>query len=460
MSIKLKVMLLSVIFIMGYANLSYELIVLRQLVNFLGSNTLITSIIMAFIMLFLSVGYYLGSVVRFKKCKIRQSIANSIWGLAVWYLISSSYLVIMLFFYGFNQIVKSPLVLTFFFSVLFLIIPAIVSGYVTAAISRILHHNHSDYTGKFMAVDTLGSVVGSLLTTLILMSYLGVSQTIFVLVVSTSLCVCLLTHKRKMYGALIGMVLVGSCSLGLNAMHLEAFEGILIKDDARSRLEILSDNDNQVRLLKINGQNASQVSDNPDSMFTYVRYIEDSIIRRLSSDKAHDILILGAGGFTIGLNDTKNQYIYLDVEPRLKEISEKYFLKKSLSDNKKFVVQDAYLYMLTDREKYDVIILDVYSSRYDIPVNFVSYDFFKMVKDHLKPNGIMVANIITASDFSNDFSKRIDNTLKLVFSQYVTRQVMHPNLDGLDNIVYTYYNYPEDKTVYTIDKSSAVFGQF
>ena len=36
MSVKLKVMLLSVIFVMGYANLSYELIVLRQLVNFFG----------------------------------------------------------------------------------------------------------------------------------------------------------------------------------------------------------------------------------------------------------------------------------------------------------------------------------------------------------------------------------------------------------------------------------------
>ena len=56
MSVQLKVMLLSVIFIMGYANLSYELIVLRQLINFIGSNTLITSIIMASIMFFLSVG--------------------------------------------------------------------------------------------------------------------------------------------------------------------------------------------------------------------------------------------------------------------------------------------------------------------------------------------------------------------------------------------------------------------
>ena len=460
MSVKLKVMLLSVIFVMGYANLSYELIVLRQLVNFLGSNTLITSIIMAFIMLFLSVGYYLGSVVRFKECKIRQSIVNSIWVLAVWYLISSSYLVIMLFFYGFNQIIKSPLALTFFFSVLFLIIPAIVSGYVTAAISRILHHNHSDYTGKFMAVDTLGSVLGSLLTTLILMSYLGVSQTIFVLIVSTSFCVCLLTYKRKIYRALIGVFLVSICSLGLNVMHSVAFDGILIKDDARSRLEILSDNDNQVRLLKINGQHASQVSDNPDLMFEYFRYIEDSIIKQLPLDKVNDILILGAGGFTIGLNDAKNRYIYLDVEPRLKEISEKHFLKKPLSDNKKFVVQDAYLYMLTDQKKYDVIILDVYSSRYDIPANFVSYDFFKMVKEHLKPNGIMAANIITVHDFSNDFSKRVDNTMRRVFSQYLTRQSIYPNFSGLNNIVYTYYHYPVDETIYTIDKSSAVYGQF
>ncbi|MBR5130501.1 MAG: fused MFS/spermidine synthase [Alphaproteobacteria bacterium] len=460
MSIKLKIMLLSVIFTMGYTNLSYELIVLRQLVNFLGSNTLITSIIMAFIMLFLSVGYYLGSVVRFKECKIRRSIVNSIWGLAVWYMLSSSYLIIMLFFYGFNQIIKSPLGLTFFFSVLFLIIPAIVSGYVTAVISRILHHNHSDYTGKFMAVDTLGSVFGSLLTTLVLMSYLGVSQTIFVLIISTSLCVCLLMHKREIYRTLVGVFLIGMCSIGLNAMHSMAFDGVLIKDDARSRLEILSDNDNQTRLLRINGQNASQVSDNPDLMFSYIRYIEDSVIRRLPSDKVHDILILGAGGFTIGLNDGKNNYVYLDVEPRLKEISEKHFLKKPLLDNKKFVVQDAYLYMLTEQKKYDVIILDIYSSRYDIPVNFVSYDFFKMVKEHLKPNGIMAANIITASDFSNDFSKCVDNTIRRVFSQYLTRQSIYPNLSGLHNIVYTYYHYPEDETIYTIDKSSAVYGQF
>lgn len=460
MSTKLKIMLLSVIFVMGYANLAYELIVLRQLVNFIGSNTLITSIIMAFIMLFLSVGYYLGSVVRFKKHRIRQSMAKGIWFLAFWYALSSSYIVITLFFWGLNGVISSPLVATFLFSVLFLIIPAIISGYITTVISRILHHNHSDYTGRFMAIDTLGSVLGSLLTTLILMSYFGVSHTIFILVLSVALCICFVTHKRKMSSTFVWLFVVCMLSLGLNQFHKMVFEDILIKDDARSRLEILSVDDNDSKVLKINGQEASKISSNPDLMFGYVRYIENGVIKKLPLDKVHDILILGAGGFTIGLNDTQNRYTYLDVEPKLKEISERYFLKQKLSDNKKFIVQDAYLHMLTDKNKYDVIILDVYSSRYDIPVNFVSYDFFKMVKEHLKQNGIVVANIITSSDFSNTFSKRIDNTLRSVFTQYLTRQsINHFETHMLDNIIYIYYHYPEDKTIYTIDKNSAVLGQ-
>ena len=461
MSTKLKIMLLSVIFIMGYANLSYELIVLRQLVNFIGSNTLITSIIMASIMFFLSLGYYWGSIVRFKNRKIRHDILKSVWLLAIWYMLSSSYVVITLFFYGLTHITHSPLIATFLFSILFLIIPSVVSGYITTVIGRILHHNHADYTGRFMAVDTVGSVLGSLLTTLIFMSYFGVSQTILILVLSVALCVCLLVHKRFFIHTLIGLFLIGLCGLGLNKFHDMVFEGVLIKDDARSRIEIFPDDENRSQLLKMNGQNASKISDDPNLMFSYVQHIENTVIKKLPSDKRHDILILGAGGFTIGLDDNANLYTYLDVEPRLKQISETHFLKRKLGDNKRFVVQDAYLYMLTDKRKYDVIILDVYSSHCDIPVNFVSYDFFKMVKEHLKLDGIMVANIITAADFSNAFSKRIDNTLRVVFSRYLTRQVMQPIArSGLTNVVYTYYHYPEDTTIYTIDKSSAVFGQF
>ena len=58
MTTKLKICLLASVLILGYTSLSFELIVLRQLVSFVGANTLVTSIVMAFVLLFLSLGCF------------------------------------------------------------------------------------------------------------------------------------------------------------------------------------------------------------------------------------------------------------------------------------------------------------------------------------------------------------------------------------------------------------------
>ena len=53
MTAGLKYTLLAVVFLLGYTSMSFELLVLRQLINFVGSNTLITSVVITFILLFL-----------------------------------------------------------------------------------------------------------------------------------------------------------------------------------------------------------------------------------------------------------------------------------------------------------------------------------------------------------------------------------------------------------------------
>lgn len=53
MNKKIKIMMLSAIFIGGFASLATELIALRQLSTFVGSTTAITSIIIGVIMLFM-----------------------------------------------------------------------------------------------------------------------------------------------------------------------------------------------------------------------------------------------------------------------------------------------------------------------------------------------------------------------------------------------------------------------
>ena len=119
--------------------------------------------------------------------------------------------------------------------------------------------------------------------------------------------------------------------------------------------------------------------------------------------------------------------------------------------------------MLQNQKKYDIIFSDVYSSRRSIPLNFVTKDFFELLKKSLNPNGYLFMNIITASTFENDFSRRIDNTLRAVFPQYLSRQIIHDfelNSDELNNIIYIYHHLPKDDTIYTLDKNSAMYGQY
>ena len=75
----------------------------------------------------------------------------------------------------------------------------------------------------------------------------------------------------------------------------------------------------------------------------------------------------------------------------------------------------------------------------------------------------MFANIITSPTFENAFSKRVDNTFRTIFPQYLSRQIIGDfSLDSneLANIIYMYHHLPEDNTIYTLDKNSAMYGQF
>lgn len=457
---KIYIILLSIIFILGYTNLSYELIILRQLISFLGSNILITSVIISFILLFLSLGYYLGSTISFKKRNIRKINTRLLILLSFWYIISCHYDIITLFFIG-TKTYDMPIFKTFLFSSIWLIFPSIATGFVTSSIARIIHYINKNYTGRFMAIDTLGSVFGSLITTLVLMPVIGVSATVFSLALLSNIAFYLSTRKKNKIKPTLLFLFLTYCSYVLNVYYPSNYYTNLIKDDNISRLQILPVPEEEAKIMIINGSFSSKVAENRDVFFPYIKFI-NKILSNLPKNKEHKILVLGAGAFTTGIDDTQNQYTYVDIEPKLKEISETHFLNKPLDKNKNFIAQDAYFFMLQNKNKYDVIIVDLYSSRMNIPVSFVTQDFFSLIKKSLEPNGYFMANIITHPSFKNAFSRRVDNTLKSVFTHYLSRQVIGDyNLDdnALANIIYIHHNLSHDNTIYTLDKNAAIYGQ-
>ena len=466
---KLKYILLTVVFVLGYTSLSFELIILRQLINFVGSNTLITSIVITFILLFLSVGYYIGSTLKMSLYPIRNIILKFLKILAIWYIFACTYHMIKLYFLLMYWLdIRSSLAFVSIFSAVFLAFPSLALGFITSFIGRIVHRHHFDYTGRFMAVDTLGSVCGSLATTLFFMPLIGVGATIVILVLLTCATVWLLERRREMVLSTFLNLLCLALAITLNSRYIINEAHInMVKDDAISRIELIEqdfkNNKPQSLLMTINGSASSKISTDENLMFEYVKFINNTFIAPLLTTSGKDILILGAGGFTIGLNDKVNNYTFLDIDKDLQKISEELFLRQPLSDNKKFIAQDAYLFMINSQQLYDLIVVDVFSSKYSIPMNFVTTDFFEMVKKHLKPEGIMVVNTITSPAFNNSFSKRLDNTLRRVFPQYLSRQTLQPynpyEKEALVNVEYIYYNHTADSGIYTLNKNTAVYGQ-
>ena len=99
---KLKYVLFGAVFAGGFASLSLELAVMRQLSGFVGSTAVTASIIIGVLLAFMSLGYYRGSTVSIRRNRIRQVLAPDFIVIALMSVLASSYILIDLYFWAMN----------------------------------------------------------------------------------------------------------------------------------------------------------------------------------------------------------------------------------------------------------------------------------------------------------------------------------------------------------------------
>ncbi len=461
MNKKIEKFLLLVIFIAGYLSLSVQLIAIRQLGVFVGNTTITVSIIIGIFLACLTLGYYKGAMLKFNfKSYPRKIIANGFLYAAVFILLGCSHFFMELYFsIMLSMSIEFTIIQTFIYTILFFSFPPFVFGYIVSIASRYFDKYRYNYTGRIMAIDTIGSVLGSLLTTLVLMPFIGVNYTVLSLVI---VAVFTYMYVAQKFSIINVAVIIGMAWFINSSFILQSLFNI-VENNAVSTVAIVNTDKNKSQVLMINKSASSKLSNDKNLRFEYVKYIEDNFIKTLPKDKKYNILILGAGGFTMGLDDDFHKYTFVDVDKALLKIAEEKFLKQKLHNNKKFVVQDAIQFLKT-KEKYDLIIMDTYSSRVSIPFQLLTKEYFERAKSKLAKEGIMVMNIITSANFKDDFSVNIDSTLQSVFPhlQRQTLKSINPwSGENIANIIYVYYeasNTPE--TIYTNDKNHSFYDNY
>lgn len=450
--------LIFLIFLNGYVSLSLELAVLRQLSFYVGSSAVITSIIMAIFLGFMSFGYFIGESNKISDKKISKILNMNFLIIAIMSVFAASFPLINQYFtWMYIGGITSGALQTFIYSIIFLSMGPFLFGFNTTLLSRQLHKINTNCTGNIMAWDTIGSVFGSIATTLLLMPFIGVNYTVVLITILSVIGVLILRRNWWIYLICIITICI---SLFINSNTYQKSKFGIIVNNANSTISVETYGD--LKILNMNGLPMSIYNKKNGHTADYVRYLNNHFIYNMPNDRIYKILVLGAGGFTLGLKDEQNEYTFVDIERTLKDVSEQHFLNKKLSANKKFVVDDASQFLKNTNEQYDFILLDVYSNSYQVPESLITVEFMQRLKARIAHNGIIAMNMIVSPEFDDKYSRVFDNTFHQVFPHNTSRQVIDwfnpwTKQDGASNVIYLYYNIDNNGRVYTINKTPVIY---
>jgi len=471
-------LLFLVILVEGYVVLAIELLAIRTLIPFVGSGTETVSIIISFVLLPLAFGYHYGGnafKTIYAKSKLKDGKKLSIRKILLRNIILSLFILTLGLSYVFQEAffvnlsyngITNKLVQTAIYCALYLSIPVFLLAQTVPLVSNYFSRQKlSQITGKMLFFSTSGSFMGSIFSTIVLMTYVGVNYTIIFTLSLLCLLIWMLIKRKFSLESLYCLMIISvlyllNCSAAMRGFNI-------VSNNAYSTIIVSEDTKNDIKTLLSNNSISSRLSPDPGKRFEYINYINDYFINPRISDGAKplDILVVGAGGFTLGLEDKYNNYTFVDIDPDLKDVAEKYFLNSELSPNKKFVASSARAFLHNDGRKYDLVVVDVYSNLRSIPMECITREFLLDIKNILKENAIVVVNVISSPSFADKFTVRYYNTFASVFPVF-TRQIvqLHNDADLLKknnnmtdrNILYIYNNskYIYDNSIYTDNKNS------
>lgn len=402
-------MLFIILLLEGFVTISIEIITIRQLLPFFGGSVIITSIIIGIFLLFLALGYWRGGMHR--HAVLEQLSRNFTYSLC-FIGIGLSYSLIALF----HGLVVKQLHLPYLLSLcayLFMILAPIVYwlGQTLPLTTNLFNQQQrvSRISGKALFLNTLGSFLGALLTSLLLFQYFGVAWAVVV----NCLLLCLLifyigSQSRFPWFHAAGIFVVMIVIFYINIIIEHTF---FKKTTNYANYRVIEPFDFS-RILQMNESNSSLITADKKG-FPYIEWVRHMLFNELQLQNKK-ILVIGAGGFSLTAAGRQNNDVtYVDIDPQIKNIAEKAFLRESIQGT--FSGEDARSYLQHTQTKFDVILSDVYSNQATIPQSLLTLEYFQALADHLNSGGLVIINIIANPFFQDRYARIVFNTIHAVF---------------------------------------------
>ena len=438
-----------VAFLEGFTTLSVEIMSIRNSIAIVGSNSISTSIILGIILLALSYGYYRGGVFasRNKPETIKRKIYINLLIASIFYTFVSFPLENLLLGYLLSLNIGYFLPIFIGVSVLF-ILPVFLASQTIPLLSELIDDDKKAVViGKLLFFSTVGSFMGSVVTSLIFFSYIGVEKSIVVNGIILAVLALVTYHQfdKKTISTkwIFFNLLYVWILLSVFFLDFSKFWSKNIVFSYSSEYNDIKVIDNKItRLFMMNGSHSSGIDvATGKSYFGYIQKITDII----DQEKPKKLLIIGAAGFSLPQDIAKRDYVervdVCDIDGSLDVIAEKYFLQEKLHSKIVFYKESARYFVnekIRKNEKYDFIFIDAYNGKISIPSELLTKDFFDSIKKI--SSGSVSMNVILDVARESIFSKKLSNTLLSSFGEFYNKRVKDFGTNFYDN--YLYINKP------------------
>lgn len=452
-----------VVFLAGVGTLGIEMLMPRLLAPFFGTSQPIWAIIISSTLLYLSLGYWLGGrLADHSPSRLAPLLYRLIaWaGLCCGCLPILSRPVLHTAQQALSQFQGGVFLAALAAVVLLFAAPVILLAAVSPVALRLRLHQQGQgiavagqAAGTLSALATLGSLVGTLLPTFVLIPWIGTARTLY-LFAALLLLVGLVGLRDWRYlwmPLLVGLLAVATLS-GAGQLRATGCSGCELVDETESRYNYIqvvrqsiptpdephAPPDERLHLLlneghafhstyrlryRTTGDPLDLLTEGgPWDYFAVAPYVSPT----RSPESVRRVALLGAAAGTVPkqLLASYGADLHIDaveIDPAILALSRQYFdlaAGTSAAPNYTTYAADARAWLATRpaHQTYDLIGVDAYHQPY-IPFHLTTVEFFRETLAHLAPAGVVVVNVGRTPGGDERLVNALAGTMRQVFPQ-------------------------------------------
>jgi spermidine synthase len=405
------------VFVVGMASLGAEIAGVRLLAPYFGASTVVWANTIGVVLVALAIGYWLGGRAADRRPRIEPLCGVALTAAALLGLVP--FVAHPLLDAGVKALdaVSAGAFIGSLLAVLVLIaLPVLLLGMVSPWALRLAVVNVEEagtVAGRLYALSTAGSLVGTLLSALVLIPAIGTKRTFLTFAILLAVVAAVGVRSRR--AVAVPVLLAALLALPVGTIKSVANGRVVYEQETEYQYARVVQTADGERRLELNEGHAVHSLYRPGTVLTGDYWDAMRIDASANGRKPQRVAILGnAAGTTareFHVLDPKTRLDPVEIDPALTAIGYRWFgLPRSIhvhhEDARPFLRQHPHA-------RWDAILVDAYRQPY-IPFYLVTKEFFQLARDRLTRNGVVVVNVGHPTG-NDDLEKVVTATMRAVF---------------------------------------------